>query len=147
MRAGDVDHFAWVALDEAGGPVGEASHFRTPDGTDAEVNFWLPDDFQGRGLGTLLMGALAVAARRNGVTRFVADVLGENVRARAMLDRAGPLWTPQGLGVAHAVATVPDPSRFGIPPQTAMALEALVDAVVVCGSGWTSSRPPPPAGV
>jgi protein lysine acetyltransferase len=41
-----VDHFAWVALDEAGVPVGEASYFRAPDGTDAEVSFWLPDDFQ-----------------------------------------------------------------------------------------------------
>ena len=111
-----VDHFAWVALDdEAGGPVGEASYFRTPDGTDAEVSFWLPDDFQGRGLGTLLMGALAVAARRNGVTRFVADVLGENVRARAMLDRAAPRWTPEGPGVVHAVAAVPDPSRLDPP--------------------------------
>jgi hypothetical protein len=28
-----VDHFAWVALDEAGVPVGEASYFRAPDGT------------------------------------------------------------------------------------------------------------------
>ena len=34
-----VDHFAWVALDEAGDPVGEASYFRTPDGTDAEISF------------------------------------------------------------------------------------------------------------
>ena len=141
-----VDHFAWVALDEAGVPVGEASCFRAPDGTDAEVSFWLPDDFQGRGLGTLLVGALAVAARRNGVARFVADVLGENARARAMLGRAGLQWTPERFGVVHGVAAVPDPSRLGISPQTAVALEALVDAVVVCGGGWTSSRPPPPSG-
>jgi RimJ/RimL family protein N-acetyltransferase len=111
-----VDHFAWVALDEAGVPVGEASYFRAPDGTDAEVSFWLPDDFQGRGLGTLLVGALAVAARRNGVARFAADVLGENARARAMLERAGLRWTPERSGVVHGVAAVPDPSLLGIPP-------------------------------
>lgn len=95
-----------MALDELGVPVGEASYFRAPGGTDAEVSFWLPDDYQGRGLGTLLVGALAV----------VTDVLGENTRARAMLDRAGLRWTPERSGVVHGVAAVPDPSRLGIPP-------------------------------
>jgi hypothetical protein len=54
---------------------------------------------------------------------------------------AGLRWTPERSGVVHGVAAVPDPSRLGIPPQTAAALETLVDAVVMCGSGWTSSHP------
>ena len=60
-------------------------------------------------------GALAVAASRNGVTRFVADVLGENARARAMLDRAGPRWTPERFGVVHGVPPCRNRAASGSP--------------------------------
>src|SRR5947208_5045764 len=61
------DHFAWVALaaddvDEPG--VASARYIRERTAPDtAEVAFSVVDDYQGRGLGTLLVGALAVAAR------------------------------------------------------------------------------------
>src|SRR5919106_1038098 len=66
-----VDHFAWAALaaDEPGQPgVATARYIRERGGPDtAEVAFSVVDDYQGRGLGTFLYGALGVAARENGV--------------------------------------------------------------------------------
>jgi acetyl coenzyme A synthetase (ADP forming)-like protein len=44
----------------------------------AEVAFAVLDDFQGRGVGTLLLEHLAPIARANGITEFEANVLGEN---------------------------------------------------------------------
>jgi len=50
---------------------------------EAEVAFVVTDEYQHHGIGTLLLERLAGAARRNGVTAFVADTLAEN---RGMLD-------------------------------------------------------------
>jgi GNAT superfamily N-acetyltransferase len=49
----------------------------------AEVAFAILDEFQGRGIGTLLLEHLRLIADANGVTEFEADVLGEN---RQMLE-------------------------------------------------------------
>jgi RimJ/RimL family protein N-acetyltransferase len=123
-----VDHFAWAAVDEHGVPVGGATYIRTPsDVTTAEISFSIVDDFQGRGLGTLLMAAIAVAARRNGITRFTAEVLEDNRPMRAILARAGMVWERPEDGVVHGAGPVPDPARFGMDVATAAALGALVD--------------------
>jgi RimJ/RimL family protein N-acetyltransferase len=124
------DHFGWVALDDREVPVGEASYFRLPpDGTDAEISFWLADDVQGHGLGGLMLGALAVAAGEHGVTRFSSDVLADNVVMRAILDRAGVRWMPEECGVVRGTGPVPDPNVFGIDQRTARALRSLVREV------------------
>ena len=49
-----------------------------PDSPDAEVAFVVEDAHQGRGIGSVLLEHLAEAARANGITRFVAEVLPEN---------------------------------------------------------------------
>jgi protein lysine acetyltransferase len=77
------------------------------------------------------MGAVAVAARRNGIARFCADVLAENAPARAILDRAGITWQPAQAGVVHGYAAVPDPGTFAITPGTAAALAAVVDELKI----------------
>jgi acetyl coenzyme A synthetase (ADP forming)-like protein len=57
--------------------VGHAVALRTgPD--QAEVAFSVADDFQGYGLGTILLGQLAEAASEVGVTSFEAKVLPQN---------------------------------------------------------------------
>ena len=66
-----VYHFAWAAADSTDVTVGGASYVRSAsDRALADISFLIEDEFQGRGLGTLLMGALAIAARRNGISRF-----------------------------------------------------------------------------
>ena len=49
-----------------------------PDAPDAEVAFVVEDAHQGRGIGSVLLEHLAEAAREDGITRFVAEVLPEN---------------------------------------------------------------------
>jgi len=123
-----VDHFAWVAVDSADVSAGGATYVRSAsDPTLADISFLINDEFQGRGLGTLLMGALAIAARRNGISRFCADVLAENAPMRAILNHAGITWEPAEAGVKHGLVAVPDPGTFGITPGTAAALTAIVD--------------------
>ena len=63
--------------------IGVARYDRLPTTRDAEVAFVVDDAHQGRGLGTILLEHLAVAARENGIERFVAETLPQN---RRMLD-------------------------------------------------------------
>jgi len=59
--------------------VGHADYERLEDDR-AEVALEVADAMRGHGLGTALLLHLAEAARAEGVTRFVADVLPENWR-------------------------------------------------------------------
>jgi acetyl coenzyme A synthetase (ADP forming)-like protein len=91
--AADVDHhdrFGLVALHE-GAVIGHAVFLRTaPD--RAECAFAVADAFQGRGLGTILLGQLAEAAAQNGVRIFDADVLPQNHRmVRVFRDSGFPI--------------------------------------------------------
>jgi protein lysine acetyltransferase len=127
-----VDHFAWVAVDSADAFAGGATYVRSAsDGALADIGVLIMDEFQGRGLGTLLMGAVAIAARRNGISRFSADVLAENAPVRAVLAHVGITWETVQAGVMHGSAAVPDPGKFGITPGTAAALAAVVDEMKI----------------
>ncbi len=130
-----VDHFAWAVLaaEEPGEPgIASARYIRERDDPDiAEVAFAVVDDYQGRGLGALLLGALAVAARENDVRRFRARVLSENTAMRAVLRRAGARLEFAEPGVLETVLDVPDFGE-GLPDlATANALRDTTRDVVV----------------
>ena len=57
--------------------IGGAQYIRA-EGGRAEVSISVTDEFQGRGIGSILIGQLAQAAAEHGITTFVADVLPEN---------------------------------------------------------------------
>ena len=71
------DHEAIIALDEATGEgLGVARYVRSTKRPDvAEVAVTVIDDWQGRGLGTLLLEALSARAREEGIKRFTALML------------------------------------------------------------------------
>ena len=72
-----ADHFALVAfLDDQ--MIGVGRLIRLADTDHAEVTFTIADDFQGLGLGALLLERLAAAAPGIGVYVFEADVLTSN---------------------------------------------------------------------
>ena len=90
--ADQVDHIAIGAIDLSHGdaePVGIARCVRLEDQPDtAEVAVAIVDDHHGRGLGTILLAAVAHAAAAHHIKEFVATVLRDN---RAMLDLFGEL--------------------------------------------------------
>ena len=57
------------------------------------------DDYQGRGLGGLLLDVAVLDAFAFGVDRFDGLVLGENISSRRMLARGGATFRPDGGGV------------------------------------------------
>ncbi|MGZ4509768.1 MAG: GNAT family N-acetyltransferase [Mycobacterium sp.] len=105
-----VDHFVWVVVDGADGPVvADARFIRDQDDpASAEVALTVADAYQGRGIGTLLLGALAIAARVDGVTRFHARVLADNPPARALGDKVNARWEHEEPGVVTTTGDIPE---------------------------------------
>ena len=56
---------------------------------DAEFAIVLSDDWQGRGLGTRLLGSLLVAAKSDGVQRLVGTTMSENRGMLALARKLG----------------------------------------------------------
>jgi GNAT superfamily N-acetyltransferase len=82
----DVDqrrHVAWAAVIDGHG-VG-VGRYIVVDDTTAEVAVTVLDGFQGKGVGTILFGALAAVARADGVERFRFAVVPSNTRVRELL--------------------------------------------------------------
>ena len=111
QRFTNVDHHdreALIALDEAD-IVGVGRYDRLAGGPRAEVAFVTRDDHQRRGIATTLLQQLAVAARRAGITRFVAETLADN-HAMLHVFAATGLVTGQSYdeGVVDITMTLPD---------------------------------------
>jgi RimJ/RimL family protein N-acetyltransferase len=69
--------------------VGHACFDRKEGEVEAEVGFEVADAYQGRGLGTLMLEALARHARSEGVATFVARVLPHNTASLAVFRDLG----------------------------------------------------------
>ena len=83
------DHVALMAIDEASGEaIGIARFVRTAPGV-AEPAVVVADDWQGRGVGRMLLNRLVERAREEGVTHFVAPVLADNRPAIRALTQLG----------------------------------------------------------
>jgi len=68
----------------------------------AEVSFLVEDALQRRGIGTILLDALAEIARQHGITRFSADVLADNRVMLSVFRKAGYALTANiSYGVTH----------------------------------------------
>lgn len=90
--ASDVDYEQRYGLIAIGGKhpriVGHAGYERT-DGDRAEVAFAVADEYQGRGLGTILLAHLAEAAQENGVEIFEATVMPDNFKMAEVFRESG----------------------------------------------------------
>ena len=80
----DATHHVLVAYIDRE-PVGIARLVR--DGDVAEVAYAVVDEWQGRGVGTVLVDRLAEDARAAGIERFVAEVRPDNAPSLALARR------------------------------------------------------------
>jgi GNAT superfamily N-acetyltransferase len=139
------NHEALGAIDPATGHgVAVARFVRDPDDPSrAEVAVTVADEWQHRGLGTVMLDRLADRAREEGVVHFTALVAGDNSAMQPFLQGLGGTVTvtevgggaveyaielaPKGLGrqletLLRAAAT----GHWQMPPRVCDALKALV---------------------
>ncbi len=110
-------------------PVGHGVYLGL-DPTTAEVAFAVADEFQGRGLGTILLAHLAETAGENDIATFRAEVMPTNRRMIEMFRESGfPVEiesSREGLGVEFPTSLTPDAiARFE--QRDTLAARAAVD--------------------
>ncbi|MGV0990679.1 MAG: GNAT family N-acetyltransferase [Mycobacterium sp.] len=127
-----VDHFVWVLVNDADGPVVADVRFvrEIDDPSKAEIAFIVADDYQGLGIGNFLMAALSISARVGGVRLFTARLLAENVRMRAILDKFGAEYERDEPGVVLTEFSVPDPEQFDMDPAIADQIRSVTRQVL-----------------
>lgn len=92
----DVDRFTQVdyadrvglVITQSGEIIGIGRYDRISD-HEAEIAFTVRDDYQGRGIGSVLLEHLAAVARENGISMFYAEVLPDNRRMINTFAEAG----------------------------------------------------------
>lgn len=129
-----VDHFAWVAIEPGDGRgVAVARYVRQADRSSAEMAFTTIDEFQGRGIGTMLLGALGVAAVEAGVGPLVAYVMEDNQPMRAVFAKAGGVTRFDEPGLL-LVSVEPERAAALLDPAVAASVAAAVHDVVTAAS-------------
>jgi len=91
MNIDFANHVALVALGEEEGHsviIGGGRYVVTQP-AQAEIAFVVIDDYQGKGLGTLLMRHLSIIARNAGLKELIAEVLPENAAMRKVFEKFG----------------------------------------------------------
>lgn len=129
-----VDHFAWTVLDAATHEGMAVARYVRPDtASAAEMAFTTVDRYQGRGIGTLLLGALGVTAVEAGVTELTALVMQDNVAMRAVFAKAGAHSRFDEPGLLKVTI---EPARAAalIPSHLAAAIATAVHDVVTAAS-------------
>jgi GNAT superfamily N-acetyltransferase len=111
------DHEAMIALDKHGREgLGIAHYVRSLERPDvAEVAVTVIDEWQGRGLGTLLLDVISGRARQEGINNFTALMLAENRTMRDLLERLGPVRViDEERGTVEVEVAIPD---AGVAPE------------------------------
>ncbi len=110
-----INHFAWVVLaaEDDDTYLASARWVRCQDDHGSgELGFGVVDAHQGKGIASVLLGALAVSAGPNGIERFRAETRAENEPMRALLRNLGATWTRTSDGLVATEIPVPDPAAL-----------------------------------
>lgn len=105
------DHVAWgVFWDRKPAAVGRFIRLAA-DQKSADVALTVIDQYQGRGIGRMLICLLGLSARARGVDRFVFDVLAENEAMLGLLRSFDASFTSEGPLVEAELhtRTIPQP--------------------------------------
>lgn len=132
-----VNHFAWGAelVHEPGHPgIGLARYVRLADEPEvAEAAVAVLDDYQGRGLGAILLDLLAESATANDIRYFRSFVLQANEKVLRALDRPGVERTDEE-GTTRIQIPLP------LPPD-AVRDSALYETLRAVARGGVEMRP------
>ena len=109
----DIDFIKHVALvvevEENGKPtlIGGGRYVTIEPGR-AEVSFALIDDYQHKGIGSVLMRHLAKLAKKAGLKQLVAEVLSDNLPMVTVFEHSGlPMTLKREGAVIHVTMQVP----------------------------------------
>jgi RimJ/RimL family protein N-acetyltransferase len=111
------DHEAIIALDKRDDTgIGVARFVRDPMRPDtAEVAVTVVDEWQGRGVGTLVLNALSARAWDEGIRTFTALMLAGNAPMMRLFEQLGPVRiVGRAAGTIDIEVAVPDPGTLSI---------------------------------
>ena len=111
-----IDRLAFV-IEDGDELVAVARYDRYPFTTRAEVAFVIRDDYQHQGLGHLLLGALADAAWRRGITDLMAETLFTNRDMMSVFRHSGFPMTTSIMGGEIAVRLSIEPTSESVARQ------------------------------
>ena len=114
------------------------------DPASAEVAVTVVDDWQGRGLGTALLDALADRAREESVTRFTGVALAENRDVLGLLGKLGAVGVVgHGPGTVELAVDLPA-ERVALERIEVRRGAALPEISSVIPGTELAGKPPPP---
>jgi GNAT superfamily N-acetyltransferase len=137
------DHEAIIALDDRTGEgIGVARYVRLPERPDvAEVAVTVIDDWQGRGLGTLLLEAVSARARAEGIKHFTALILATNEEMIDLLMRLDPVRViDRAPGTVELEVAIPN---IGVAPALRKALRLAAETRPANTPAAAADRPAP----
>ena len=122
-----VNHFAWAAgfLEPDGQETGVAlaRYVRTfTDPCVAEIAVVVADEYQGRGLGSLLLDGLALVAMDHGIEEFTGFLLGDNHPMLRIFEHLGAVVHDDSPGVMRADLPLPPPGGLAVDDEGAAEL-------------------------
>jgi GNAT superfamily N-acetyltransferase len=133
------DHEAMIALDEQGTEaLGVARYVRDRERPEAaEVAVTVVDDWQGLGLGTLLLEVISARAREEGVRTFTAWMLAQNQEMMDLFQRLGPVQVvDREAGAVEIEVAIP---AAGVAPELRELLRLAAEHDVAVPRGITRS--------
>ena len=143
------DHLTLLVL--SGGDEGRmigGAQFTRIEGGRAEIGLSVTDEFQGKGIGSILLGQLAQAAAEQDITIFIADVLPENHNMVNVFRHSGfPVSiraTPGSIDVEFPISLTEEAVEHFERRETAAAVSAMQtfltpDSVAVIGASRDTS--------
>jgi GNAT superfamily N-acetyltransferase len=115
LSSAEAEHFTTVDHHEreamvgivAGEIVAVGRYEHLDGGGDAEVAFVVADGWQRRGIASILLELLAARARREGISRFIAETLGDNLAMIKVFRSSGlAMTTSWAGGQVHVTMTL-----------------------------------------
>jgi GNAT superfamily N-acetyltransferase len=136
------DHEAMIALEEqTGEAIGVARYVRDRKRPQvAEVAVTVIDDWQGRGLGTLLLEVISARAREQAITKFTALILATNDEMMDLVKRLGRVRVvDRDAGTVEIEVEIPE---LGMAPalKKLLRIAASNDVAVPFARGEQQSR-------